>query len=293
MNNVYWIFIIITVLVIALCGRCYITQRKLSALTGLVWLSLIIFQTLIFSSPLVLFFIFIGIFIIKLYMHSNFWQGFMKYSLYLLIFMIIFNLILVQSGTTVLWELAGFKITEKSLLFSYSMGMRIIIMIGAFAIFNSNESTDDLFTIFEKLRIPEKAYMTLVTSFRFFEIMSREAKDSVDAFRVRGIPISSGSIKERIKYRYPIMASLLKNSLDRAMDIAETMEVRGFPSSERKSWKDSHLSVKDMIIVIFLILMIGISIIYALFPKSTGIWMVFILGLGQTIIVVFGGNEHD
>ncbi len=248
-----------------LVDKVQIREIKINNFVVFVWLIFITYLTLIFSSPYILFSIFLSVVILKMLMRSNLWHTLMKYTLYFSIFILIFNILLGTNGETVLLEWYFIKITYESIFFSSSMILRLIIIMGAFAIFNSNVGMEDLINIMEKFKIPHKAIMTLSISLRFFPIMLEEAKDSLNALKLKGLPISSGSLKERISARYPAMAAMLNMSMERAIQIGEALETKGYPSNSRKAWKSIELNGLQKLSIIILIVAAIIGTIYIIF----------------------------
>ncbi len=247
------IFLIATILILLVGGGIQIGKRSINPPLLFIWLIVVIYLTLLFSSPYFLFLLFLSLFIEKLFLESYLWKRFMGYSLYLLLFMVLFNLLLVQKGEHVILQLPLITITWESLSFAYSMGLRIIIMMGAFAIFNSNVSMDELIEILEKFKFPQSSLITLALSLRFFNIIAQEASDSLQVLSLRGFNVSSGKLRDRVKSRYPAMVALLNNSLERGIQVAEALEIKGFPSKTRNPWKRLRLSAKDVSIAILLL----------------------------------------
>ena len=259
---------------ILLFGKFSFFQKKISPITLSIWLSAVIYLSLLFSSPYFLFLLFLMLFIIKLFVQSHLWKKFMKYSLYILFFILLFNIFLVGKGTHVIYYNHFIKITWESLAFAYSMGLRIVIIMGAFSIYNSNITMDELIEILEKFRFPQRSLITLALSLRFFNIMAQEASESVEVLRLRGVAISSGKLKDKIRARSPLMSALLTNSLERSIYIAEALEIKGFPSKNRRAWRRISFPWREKLIVSSFLLL---SII------ATA--LVVMMGIGNELIV--------
>ncbi|ADD09051.1 cobalt transport protein [Aciduliprofundum boonei T469] len=248
-----------------LAGRVQIMKININHFVIFVWLMLIIYLSLIFSSPYILFSIFLSLIVLKMIMNSHLWHTLMRYTIYFSIFIFIFNILLGTNGETVLVEWNFIKITYESIVFSSSMILRLLIIMGAFAIFNSNVGMEDLINILERLKIPHKAIMTLSISLRFFPIMLEEARDSLNALKLKGLPVSTGSLKDRINARYPAMATLLNISMERAIEIGEALETKGYPSKSRRAWKRINLNTLQKMAVFILIFTAIMGTIYITF----------------------------
>lgn len=259
------ILISISIILAVLLDRMQIKELEINKFVVFIWLILIVYLTLIFSSPYILFSIFLSVLTLKILMKSDLWHTLMKYTLYFSIFILIFNMLLGTNGETVLVEWYFIKITYESIVFSSSMILRLIIIMGAFAIFNSNVGMEDLINILEKLRIPHKAIMTFSISLRFFPIMLEEARDSLNALKLKGLPIYSGSLRDRIRSRYPAMAAMLNMSMERAIQIGEALETKGYPSNSRRAWKVIKLNILQKLSVMFLIIAAIVGTAYIIF----------------------------
>lgn len=256
------IFIFATFILLFFGSGVQLKEYEPSPITLFIWLLIVIYLSLIFSSPNFLFILFLSIYIVKIFIKSNLWNKFMRYSLYLLFLIILFNILLVQNGNHIILKTSWLTITWESVAFAFSMALRILLIMGAFSIFNSNVNMDEIIEILDKLRFPQGTLITIALSLRFFGIIAEDASQSVDVLRVRGIQLSSGKMRERIEARYPVMLSLLNNSLERAIQVAEALETKGFPSRERKPWRRISFPPREILLTSFLILSAFLSTIF-------------------------------
>ncbi len=226
------------------------------------WLILLVYLTLLFSSPYLLFSIFLSILLVRIFVDSPSWRPFLKYTLYMGAFILLFNILLNENGTTVLFEFYWLRITLESLVFSISMLLRLLIIMAAFAIFNDNLQMGDIIEVLEKLKIPSKSVITLALSFRFFPILLKEARETFEVLMARGISLSSGKMRDRIYARYPVMTAMLETSLERAIQVGEALEIKGYPSSKRRVWKKISLELRHKIVLFFFLLTAIVSTWY-------------------------------
>lgn len=244
-----------------LISRVQISSIKINEFVLFVYLSAMIYVTLIITSPYFLTAILSSMLILKIFIKSDMWKTLMKYTVYVSIFVFLFNILLNSNGADIIFSYGFLTITEESIAFSISMLLRLEVIMGAFALFNSNVEMEDLITILEKLKLPHKGILTTAIALRFFPIMLSEVDEISEIFRMRGVPVSSGGIKERVRSRYPIMGSLLNISLERAINIGEVLETRGYPSKKRKAWKKIKLNMWQKMASALLLLLAVISTI--------------------------------
>ena len=62
-----------------------------------------------------------------------------------------------------------------------------------------------------------------------------DAARIADAQRARGVELDRGRRRDRVAARLPLLAALLTQSLERAMDVAASMEARGYGRRGRAS----------------------------------------------------------
>ncbi len=251
----FTIAIFLTIIV----SKVQFMEFKINSLVLFIWLLVIMYLTLVFSSPYILLSIFSSVIILKLLVKANMWGTLVKYSLYFSTFIFLFNIVLGSNGETLIIEWYFIKITYEAIIFSSAMVLRLLIIMGAFAIFNSNVGMEELIDILEKLKMPSKSIITLSLSLRFFPIMLDEVRDSVNALKLKGLPITSGNLKNRIRARYPAMASMLNISMERAIQIGEALEMKGYPSNNRVAWKKIKVNTYQ----ISSIAILGITLIVA------------------------------
>ena len=273
-------------------------EYKPSPITLFIWLLIITYLSLIFSTPYFLFILFLSTYIVKIFIESHLWNKFMKYSLYLLFFIILFNIFLMQNGIHKILETSWLTITWESIAFAFSMALRILLIMGAFSIFNSNVNMDEIIEILDKLRFPQGTLITIALSLRFFGIIAEDASQSADVLRVRGVQLSSGKIRDRIKARYPVMLSLLNNSLERGIQIAEALETKGFPSRKRKPWRRISFPPREILLTSFLILAAFLATIFLIRGMGeelvpSHLYHYLLISILSTAIAFSRREEHD
>jgi len=241
-------------------GKFQVKNIRINKILIFSWLILVVYLTLLFSSPYLLFSLFLSIFVIKLFLDSPMWSSFLKYTIYMGFFIILFNILLNSNGSTVLFEFFWIRITLESIVFSLSMLLRLMIIMGAFAIFNSNLPMEDLIEVLEKLKFPPKSVMTLALSLRFFPIIMKEMKEATEVLLSRGLDISG--IRGKIYARYPVITAMLSSSLERAIQVGEALEVKGYPSTKRKPWKTIPLNVVQKYVLLIFVITAILSTLY-------------------------------
>lgn len=167
------------------------------------------------------------------------WGMFIKLGLFVWAITIPFNALMVHYGQHVLfslpatWPLIGGPITLEAVAYGFARGFSLISVLIIFATFNSAVDQARLMR-----RLPAFLYLiSMVTSIalafvpQMFDIM-REIRE---AQRLRGHKFRG------IRDLLPLFAPLLTSGMERAVQLAESMESRGFGGNIRSI--SSHVEV--------------------------------------------------
>ncbi len=219
-----------------------------------VWLCVVVFLSLAVLSLISVLTLFAATLVVASFVHGDEWKIYMKYSTITASLILCFNLLLSGGwGNNVLFKYYFITISSESLLFSLMMVFKFLAIVSAFGVFSSTVRIEDLITVLERLRIPDKALVTAVISLSVFPVLTKDAKEITEVFYVRGMNCEKKSMRDRIKARMPLLISLAETALERGMDLAQTLELRGYPSRKRNPWKKIKLQLYEKIIVLILV----------------------------------------
>lgn len=121
--------------------------------------------------------------------------------------------------------------------------LKLLVLTTVFFTFFSTTSPEDLGNSLIKLGMPYTIAFVLTTSLQFVPVISRKARNVLDAQRARGIPLEPGWSALR---HYPaFLVPLLLQAFQLAEELAEAMEARGFGRPGRTFYKDYTLKIQD------------------------------------------------
>jgi energy-coupling factor transport system permease protein len=130
-----------------------------------------------------------------------------------------------------------------NLLTAVTASLRLVALTSAFFLFFRITSPEDLGNALVKVGLPYEVAFVLSVSLQFVPVISRKARNILDAQRSRGIPLEPGLAALR---HYPaLMAPLLIQAFQLADELAEAMESRGFGRSGRTFMRDYRLRTVD------------------------------------------------
>jgi energy-coupling factor transport system permease protein len=201
-----------------------------------------------------------------------YWDG-LKPILFLIIFTV-FLQIFFTGGTPVLWEWGWLKVTQPGLANAALIVCRFVLIILMSTILTLTtpptsiaNALEDLLKPLNKIHVPvaELALM-LSIALRFVPLLMDETHKIMNAQRSRGMSFSSGGPIKRARAIVPLLVPLFVGALQRAIDLAEAMEVRGFVNAtERTKYRVLRYGRQDMwvavSIVILLVAMLSLTLL--------------------------------
>jgi energy-coupling factor transport system permease protein len=138
------------------------------------------------------------------------------------------NPLVSREGVTVIargGELPGLgslDITLEATVYGLVLGLRALVLIEAFALYSAAVDPDEVLRLFR--RVSYRSALTATLATRMVPVLARDARRLADAQRARpGRPAP----------RLALVRAVAAGALDRAVDVAATLEVRGYGSARR------------------------------------------------------------
>lgn len=218
--------------------------HRLNPVCKLSWFLVVVVLALLFDHPLHLSVLLVAVLaVIVAARVGREWASLMPLFLFFSLTLLFINALIANSGSHILWD-SGIKvpglgvmvITLEGVVYALLMSLRLLLILSAFAIITYAVHPDDLMLVFLKLRFPYKSVMVTSVATRFLPVLLRDAASITDAQRARGLDLDRGNLIWRVRHYVTIIVPLLSNSLDRAVQVAEAMEARGFGSGTRRTF---------------------------------------------------------
>lgn len=170
-----------------------------------------------------------------------YWRG-IKPILWLILFTVVLQL-LFSGGTPVLFQWGGIKVTEPGLINAIYVIVRFVLIVLMSTILTITTPPTAIASAIESLLKPLKAIkvpvaelaLMLSIALRFVPLLMGETDKIMKAQKARGMSLSTGSLMKRAKAVIPLLVPLFVGALQRALDLANAMEVRGFESAEGRT----------------------------------------------------------
>lgn len=198
----------------------------------------------------------IGIYLSKL--NLNFFWNAMKPMFFMLFFLLVLNVLLTRSGTVFIAPF-GYAIYWEALSQTGYIAIRLVLMIVITTLLTATTKPMDLTVGLEDLMVPLKKFhvpaheiaMIISIALRFIPTLIEETQRIMKAQSSRGVDLEEGKITEKIMAVLSLIVPLFVSSYQRADELANAMEARGYiPSKRRTRYKQLKLTVKDFVLLV-------------------------------------------
>ncbi len=207
------------------------------------------------------------------------WKAYLKFSLYMVLLIVLVNPLVSHAGSTVLWTgpripfLGGVIISLEAIFFGLAMGLRLLVVLSVFCLWNNAAHPDQVLYLFSSFAY--KPALIISLGIRLIPRMKKEFENIQDLQKVRGFDYASLSFKGRFTLLCQSVNALIYTSLEGAWQIAEAMHSRAFGSGPRSKYERKKLQPGDLICLTSSCAVIAVSFAgkamgagsYAYYPK--------------------------
>ena len=186
--------------------------------------------------------------------------GMLRFALPFALLIALINPFVVRDGLTVIWrfgEVPPFgeiDITLEAVIFGALLGARALTLLLTAALLTSTVDPDGLLRLFR--RVSFRSALTAALAVRLVPVLGRDARRLDEARRCRAEPPG----------RVAVVRAVASGALDRAADVAATLEVRGYRSriapaaAGREPWSRHDLGFAASTVAI-LVLAVGAKLL--------------------------------
>ena len=197
----------------------------------------------------------------------------MKPMLWMMAFLLVINLLVIKTGTP-LFSIKGFTIYNDAVNQTLYIVVRLMLMVIITTVLTATTKPLDLtlgieklLKPFEKVGVPAHIIAMMISiALRFIPTLIEETQRIMNAQASRGVDLENGSIKEKIMAILSLIVPLFVSAFDRADQLANAMEARGYdPSRKRTRYKVLKMQTMDyasmLLSVVVLCACIGIWVL--------------------------------
>jgi len=183
----------------------------------------------------------------------------MRPMLFLLLFMMIFNLLLTPGEVIGEWWI--FKVTKEGIYAALFMGLRLVMLVFGSSLMTytttPNKLTSGMESVFGFLKVfkvpVHELAMMISIALRFIPILLEETNKIMKAQQARGADFETGGIIKKAKAMVPILVPLFISAFRRAGELAEAMEARCYHGGDgRTRMKPLKYGKRDLVAYISL-----------------------------------------
>ncbi|MBR4455021.1 MAG: energy-coupling factor transporter transmembrane protein EcfT [Solobacterium sp.] len=198
------------------------------------------------------------------------WKS-MRPMLLMLGFLLIINLLVIHTGTP-LFTIGTFTVYSDAVFQTLYIVVRLLLMIMITTCLTATTKPldmtlglEDLLKPFEKIGVPSHEIAMLISiALRFIPDLIDETTRIMKAQESRGVDLKEGKLMERIGAILSLIVPLFVSAFQRAEDLANAMEARGYiPGEPRTRYKVLRMQRADYILLFGAVLVLGITIALA------------------------------
>lgn len=234
---------------------------RLKLVLSLYLITLILFANNFLTYLVLFIFLIISISLTKIPL--SFYIKGLKSIVYILIFTVLLQ-VFFSTGSHSYFKFGVINITKEGFTLALFTFFRFILIIFFSTILTLTTSPieladalSSLLKPLKRLKIPvNEISLMLSIALRFIPTLMDEATTIMNAQKSRGMDFAKGNLIQRAKSILPIFIPLLVSSFNRADQLAEAMEARGYNDNNiRTNYRKLIWSTKDTIVVISTIIM--------------------------------------
>lgn len=198
------------------------------------------------------------------------WKS-MKPMIIMLIFLLVINVLVVKTGP-VLFLIGSFEVHTEAITQTLYIAVRLLLMIMITTCLTATTKPldmtlgiEDLLMPLKKIGVPSHEIAMLISiALRFIPDLIDETERIIKAQESRGVDLQEGKLSEKIMAILSLIVPLFVSAFQRAEDLANAMEARGYTPGERRTrYKVLKMERRDFILLIcangILILMIYLA----------------------------------
>ncbi len=184
------------------------------------------------------------------------WKS-MKPMMIMMIFLFIMNCVVLRTGD-VLFTVFGISIYKEAVLQTLYIVVRLLLMVMITTCLTATTKPldmtlgiEDLLKPFERIHVPAHEIAMLISiALRFIPDLIEETQRIMKAQESRGVDLKEGSLKEKIMAILSLIVPLFVSAFQRAEDLANAMEARGYaPGEPRTRYKVLKMTTADWLLI--------------------------------------------
>ncbi|WOF15318.1 energy-coupling factor transporter transmembrane protein EcfT [Methanoplanus sp. FWC-SCC4] len=245
-------------------GICYIQKdspvHRLDPRTKLLILILLSVSVLIDANLLRTLLLF-GVVLFAAYISGLFskWAGALRYILPFMIFIVVIDAFFCSFHSGTEFFSADFwifhpRVTEGSVNFAASMGVRLLAIGGFSFLFIMTTSYSDFVKSLQAMKIPRMLSFSLGFALKSITSLSGDLHAIMDAQRSRGLEFDRDSIIKNSDKMFSLFVPMTVSVMNRSSNVCDAMQCRGYGSCREPTVHNPPVYGKNDFIAVFFVL---------------------------------------
>ncbi len=187
----------------------------------------------------------------------------LKYALPLAIVIAVINPLVTSQGLTLvaygptLPVIGQTEITLEAIVFGFVSGLRVLVTVLPFALFSTCVDPDELLRALRRLSLRSALTISLAT--RLVPSLARDARRMSDAYDLRAADNGGQARARRLRRGATLTRALAAGALERGVDVAAALEVRGYGALRRPQRASRAWSRHDYVFALAAIVIVTVS----------------------------------
>ena len=184
------------------------------------------------------------------------------FSMLILATVVIIQGLFRQGNITPLFSLGGLIFYKEGLSYALGVVLNVVNIILSFAILILTTKPSDMVEAFVRIGLSPKLGYVMGSVFQIVPQMSESMETITDAQRSRGME-TEGKLMTRMKAFFPLISPVVMNSLITTKERAIALEVRGFCSTDKKTFlSEDKKRPADQAVKIILLAVLAAALIW-------------------------------
>lgn len=193
----------------------------------------------------------------------------LKPMIWMFIFLLVINVLVMKTGTLLIsW--GWFKVYSDAFSQTAYIIIRLTLMIILCTVLTATTKPLDLtlgieklLKPFEKIGLPAHVIAMMISiALRFIPTLIDETNRIMNAQASRGVDLENGTMMEKIRAVLSLIVPLFVSAFDRADQLADAMEARGYdPSASRTRYKVLKMTNVDYFCMAFALVVFAIDLV--------------------------------
>ncbi len=141
--------------------------------------------------------------------------------------------------------------------------VRFVVSLLLITWFFNSVSPYELAVALEKMHLPAKLVWLIISIYQFVPVLSKEATDINSVRKLKGLIGRRLNLRRQYYIMKKTLRPLMAGSINRGIDLAESMVLKGFEPKRRKNHVlDIHIKIIDVIIILLVLAKLGLVIYF-------------------------------